>query len=432
MRYVRLVVASLLAFATARPGSGQAARLPAGPIAGPIAVFIDCRAHCDGEFLRTEITYVNWVRDREVADVHLLITSQGAGAGGEQVTFAFIGLRALAGRGDTLTFTTNPTTTSDERRKGITQTIAVGLVQFAARTTAGQTLRVSAAAATAGSATRQMAPKNDPWDAWVFSIRLNGSTNGEHYYKSQNLNSHLSARRVTDAWKTEFDFSHSYRDNHVTVQSFDSTGLVVSDTTYKNLQRDWNGGLLQVKSLTDHWSLAANLEMASQTYRNQKLRFETGAAVEFDFFPYSEATRHELMVRYGVGLTSYRYADTTVFDKIRETLPNHLFEIEFRTRQPWGSGNVRFEHRNFLTDASKRNTQMSAGFDIRLFRGFGINAGGGYEWIHDQVYLPRGEQTSVDVLLRRRALLTGFQYQAFVGFSYTFGSIYNNVVNPRF
>ena len=38
----------------------------------------------------------------------------------------------------------------------------------------------------------------------------------------------------------------------------------------------------------------------------------------------------------------------------------------------------------------------------------------------------------VDVLLRRRALLTGFQYFTHFGVSYTFGSIYNNVVNPRF
>ncbi len=69
---------------------------------------------------------------------------------------------------------------------------------------------------------------------------------------------------------------------------------------------------------------------------------------------------------------------------------------------------------------------------MRLFRGFSLGGGAGYEWIHNQVYLPRGEQDAVDVLLRRRALLTGFQYYTRVGVSYTFGSIFNNVVNPRF
>ena len=32
----------------------------------------------------------------------------------------------------------------------------------------------------------------------------------------------------------------------------------------------------------------------------------------------------------------------------------------------------------------------------------------------------------------RRELLTGHQYEAGLGLSYTFGSIFSNVVNPRF
>ena len=58
--------------------------------------------------------------------------------------------------------------------------------------------------------------------------------------------------------------------------------------------------------------------------------------------------------------------------------------------------------------------------------------GANYNWIRDQIYLPKGEQNQADVLLRRRALQTGFEYELFGGLSYTFGSIFNNVVNPRF
>ena len=36
-----------------------------------------------------------------------------------------------------------------------------------------------------------------------------------------------------------------------------------------------------------------------------------------------------------------------------------------------------------------------------------------------------------DILLRRRQLGTDFFVRANFGFSYTFGSIYNNIVNPR-
>lgn len=90
------------------------------------------------------------------------------------------------------------------------------------------------------------------------------------------------------------------------------------------------------------------------------------------------------------------------------------------------------EHRNYFTDASKRTTEVNGGFSVRLFKGFNLNGGAGYEWIRDQVYLPAESSDAVDVLLRRRALLTGFRYFTHFGVSYTFGSIFNNVVNPRF
>jgi hypothetical protein len=110
---------------------------------GTLSVFIDCERGCDTQYIRTEIAYVNWVRDRTAADVHVLITEQDAGGGGEAFTLAFIGQRAFAGRGDTLTYTTNATTTSDEERQGLTRTLALGLVQYVARTAGAQSLLVS-------------------------------------------------------------------------------------------------------------------------------------------------------------------------------------------------------------------------------------------------------------------------------------------------
>jgi len=52
--------------------------------------------------------------------------------------------------------------------------------------------------------------------------------------------------------------------------------------------------------------------------------------------------------------------------------------------------------------------------------------------IHDQLSLPKGEATLEQVLLRRTMLETNYNYYFSIGLSYTFGSIYSNVVNPRF
>ena len=40
--------------------------------------------------------------------------------------------------------------------------------------------------------------------------------------------------------------------------------------------------------------------------------------------------------------------------------------------------------------------------------------------------------TTEEILLRLRQLATDYSYYTSVGFSYRFGSAFNNVVNPRF
>jgi hypothetical protein len=52
--------------------------------------------------------------------------------------------------------------------------------------------------------------------------------------------------------------------------------------------------------------------------------------------------------------------------------------------------------------------------------------------IHDQLSLPKEDIATEEILLQRKQLATQYQYWASIGFSYTFGSIYNNIVNPRF
>ena len=70
--------------------------------------------------------------------------------------------------------------------------------------------------------------------------------------------------------------------------------------------------------------------------------------------------------------------------------------------------------------------------NIRVRRGLSLTLSGSGSRIHDQIFLPRADQSDEDVLLRRQQLATDFDYRFSVGLTYSFGSIYNNVVNSRF
>jgi len=57
---------------------------------------------------------------------------------------------------------------------------------------------------------------------------------------------------------------------------------------------------------------------------------------------------------------------------------------------------------------------------------------GSIEFIHNQIELAKGDMSDEDIYLELRELQTNYRYGGGVGLVYTFGSIYNNVVNPRF
>ena len=428
-----LAIASLLEIESLlRPERATAQGDPAPPaLTGTLAVFLDCD-DCDSQYVRTEIAWVNWVRDRTDSDVHVLVTEQDAGGGGEAFTLAFIGQRTYAGRGDTLTFVTNATMTNDEERQGLTRTLALGLVQFVARTPGARSLRITMPRDMGRDAPgAQTLPSSDPWKAWVFEIDMSADLSGEQNYRNREIDAEISANRTTAEWKVELESRYDYSSERAIDEDFDDLGNVISADTIYNRQ-SWNADLVVVRSLSNHFSTGFRSEIGSETFRNQKRRIEFTPAIEYNVFDYAEATRRYLALQFGLGVDAFIYSDTTIFDKLRETFPMYMTAAEFATRQPWGDSNVRLEHRGYLNDASKRSTQLSGVLSVRLFRGFSVRFGGDYSWIHDQVYLPKGERDQADVLLRRRALLTGYEYNAFFGFTYTFGSIFNNVVNPRF
>lgn len=433
MRLVRLLAAMAAAALLVLPAAPAAAQGAAQDAPGQLGVYLDCRTHCDTDFIRTEIAFVNWLRERLAAGVHVLITSQNAGAGGQMYTLAFLGQGVHEGRGDTLTYTTNPIMTDDERRRGLTRMLALGLVRFAARTPAAAALRVAVDERDEQRAPpSQITPATDPWRAWVFEFDVFGDLEGERNSRERQFEAGFGANRTTAAWKTDVEFELSYDDERFVDIEYDSTGAVVDETAFETLRRNWRVDLLMVKSLNGHWSLGLQGFVGSNTFSNEKLSVQLTPAVEYNIFPYLESTRRELTLQYGLGYEAFRYQDTTIFDRIRETLPVHYVSLNYAVRQPWGSSSFQARHQNYLTDASKRSSEVEGEISVRLFRGFNVNLGGEYRWIHDQINLRRGGGDPLDLLLRRRELLTGFEYNARIGFSYTFGSIFNNVVNPRF
>src|SRR5687767_547730 len=81
-----------------------------------LKVFIDCHTDCDMTFIRSEINIVDFLLDRQAADVHVLITDQNTGGGGDEYQLIFFGQNQFKHMTDTIKFINEPNATDFEER----------------------------------------------------------------------------------------------------------------------------------------------------------------------------------------------------------------------------------------------------------------------------------------------------------------------------
>jgi hypothetical protein len=384
-----------------------------------IRVFLDC-PFCDEQYIRTEITFVNYVRDRTDADVHVLVTSQGTGGGGSQYAIEFIGQGRFKDVDNSLTYTAPQTATFDERRRGLVSILKLGLVRYVTETPLASHLSLQfEQPRSAPSAT----PIRDPWNFWVFRIGGNGRVDGEQSTSLRTMSMNFSANRTTENWKLNLSSFGNYRS-----QRFD----LEDEETLTAVRRNVDGRALVTKSLTPHWSVGATGAASASTFTNYDLRTRMGPGIEYNLFPYAESTRRLLTLLYTVGFQTADYTEETIYGKLDEKLMDHQVEVSMGLRQPWGTANASFEMSQYLNRSGRYRIGAFGGTDIRLFRGFSVSVDGGISRRRDQLSLRRGEASTEEILIRQRELATDYSYEFGFGLSYSFGSIFNNVVNPRF
>jgi hypothetical protein len=162
------------------------------------------------------------------------------------------------------------------------------------------------------------------------------------------------------------------------------------------------------------------------------LRTDFLPSVEYDIYPYSEATHRQLRILYGAGLQVNNYIDSTVYNKVKENLFLHRLDIAFQIQKTWGSINLLLRGSNYFHDLSKNRIELNSSINIRIVKGLSIRINGGIAHINDQLSLKMGDISEAERLLQLRELATTYRIEGGIELTYTFGSIYNNVVNPRF
>jgi hypothetical protein len=378
-------------------------------------VYIDCE-RCDQDYIRTEIPFVNYVRDRKEADVHVLVTTQSTGSGGTEYTMAFIGQGVYEGTNNTLVYASNKTNTQDEVRRGYVAVLKMGLLPYTARTPIRDLIAVSFK--------EKVKPTDvvDKWKFWVFSFSLGAEVDKESQQRSQTFEFRAAANKITPEVKIRLGLQGEFRND-----KFEYEDETISSDRESGMFRG-----LYAKSLGEHWSVGVALDMNSSLYRNLRFKVVPSPVVEYDLFPYSESTRRQLRFQYRVGYEYARYRNETIYDKTGESLLSQALSATLEIEEPWGSLSASLSGSHYFHNLKYNRVEFDSELSFRIFKGLNLNIDAGFERIRDQLALEKGDRTLEEILLRRKELATEYNLSFQVNLSFTFGSIYSNVVNPRF
>ncbi len=382
-----------------------------------LKVFLDCE-ECDQTFLRSVITFVDFVRDPQVSDLHILIVDHGTGSGGRQYSMQFIGKDKFLGRDQQLHYTSLPSDTEDKTREGIAQMIKMGLMPYVSQTSLADNIKIKYDVAEMRTFKSH---DHDPWDYWVFYLDLGGEFEGEESRNDINLVTTINADRVTEDWRFRSTFTYEYEEENFTDD----------DVSIKSTLRQLEGDVSLVKSLSPRWSAGLFGEVNVTTFKNISLSMGLAPAIEYNFFPWSESEFKEFTIAYAAGIRSLHYNEETLFDKLKETLFFHMLKLEVKMIQPWGEVDTEVEISQYPELSDKYAIDLQSDISIRISEGLSFLIEGQIESIHDQIYLPKGDATLDEILLKRKQLATTYDISFTFGFRYTFGSIYNSIVNRR-
>lgn len=383
-------------------------------------VFLDCQTNCFLNYIRQEVNYINYQRDRQDANVYTLVTSQNASAGAREMQLIFIYDEFPGLDRDTIKYIREQNISELEEMQLFEYHFKKGLLPAILQTEIANDLDYDIEFT---SETLEQVETEDPWDFWSFNVRFNLNISGESRFSEQGYSGRVSGSRVTEESKITF----------VTWYNLDQAEFTLSDgeTVFSENERYRVFGQY-VKSISDHWSAGVRGLLGSSTFGNTDFEATLRPALEFNIFPYSENSTKRFTLMYSTGLVYNDYMEETVFGKLQESRWRQSFDVEFEQSKPWGSLSADIEFDQFLHDLSLLSLSFNPNIELNIIKGLRLEFGGFISFVGDRINISAGEISDQDIILQNRQLNTDYSYATYMGFNYRFGSKNNNIVNPRF
>lgn len=408
------------------PAPAPVAEVPAAT--APIAthteprpkVYLMCPQECFEDYLRQELSYFDLVRDPLLAEFTVLIVRQPAANGGERFSVTISRMNEGQDEGSaSRSFVSDPAATAAINRSVLRGVVLRGLHVELIGTPYEQAFTVELPARDADAVSHL----DDPWNYWVVSPEFSASTDGIGSFFEADFEAGLHVRRITADSK--------FRNRASYARGFSGYTLEDGSRPRGDVYR-WNNRILYSHSLGERLSLGGIVGTWGSEFENTKGHVHGGAVLELNAFPFSQNARRQLRFAYQIGSWSNWYFERTARNRTRETHGYHAFSVIADVNQRWGSVQWIGQLNQFLDEPGLFKVSTGANLTLRIAAGLSISFEGEFAYVKDQITLRQRPVTDLELLLWTAQQPTDHRFYGQISLSYTFGSVFNTIVNPRF
>lgn len=380
-----------------------------------LTAFLKC--NCDSRFIQQNTLFLDYVRDQKLADIEVFAFDISNGSGGTQYTFNFTSKESIGSKENSLSVYLDPNLTYNEKRNKLLKIYKLGLSYMLQNTIYQDQIEVNYTPQEQESKKVQ----SDPWNNWVFEISGAFDFEDEKSINEKEYRLDFEIDRVTEMWRVRSDFGFQN-----SVKSF-----LGENESYNSMRERSYFSASLVRSISSHFSTGIFGNFLKDTFLNLDSYLNFSPALEYNIFPYDEVLNREITLAYKLGYSKYDYIEETIYELLNQNLFTQSLTLNLRIRKNWGTLSSYWVTSQFLNGENQHRFTANNYVDLRIMQGLSLRISGRFQLIRDQINLPKGEVSIEDLLLRQRQIATNFQNRISLGLSYTFGSIFNNIVNTR-
>ena len=377
-----------------------------------LKAYIECR--CDENYLKQETSFLEYVRDQDLADIEIFVRDERNPTGSRSFEIKIDGNNDYEEISSITVAVGYANDTSSTLRDKLLNKLKLALVPFLDK--GNYNLKVDI-----DSNFEDLSNNDDKWKNWVFELSGSYNNDKEESRQTNRYEIEFEIDKLTEDWRIGMELKR----NESNRKFFSEDDVYTSNRK----STSFNGRI--VRSISDHFSAGAFFGLYQNTYENVDLNRYIAPAIEYSFYPYEDVLSKEVTLAYRIGVGKRDYIEKTIYGFEKQKLSSQTLSLNIRFRQKWGNISSYLNATQFLNDGSKKRFSLRSDLDIRVYEGLAVRLSGNINLIREQYNLAAGSTSIEDLLLQQRQIATDYRTNFSVGLSYTFGSIYNSIINTR-